>query len=287
MIELRARFDEAANIELASKLQEAGAHVVYGVSGYKTHCKMILVVRREGGKLRRYAHLGTGNYHPKTARAYTDYGLFTANPEIGDDVHEVFMQLTSLMRTEKLERISQSPFGLHERLLELIRRETRHAESGGTGHIIAKINALVEPQLIQALYEASNAGVIIDLIVRGVCSLRPGIPGVSENIRVRSIVGRFLEHTRCYYFHNNGDNDVFCASADWMDRNMFRRIEVMFPILEAQLKRRLIADLDTYLKDNQQAWELQPGGEYLLSDAAPDGQISAQTQLLSRLAESC
>ncbi|NNC65350.1 MAG: polyphosphate kinase 1, partial [Gammaproteobacteria bacterium] len=195
MIELRARFDEAANIELASKLQEAGAHVVYGVVGFKTHCKMILVVRREGGRMRRYVHLGTGNYHPKTARAYTDYGLFTANPEIGDDVHEVFMQLTSLMRTEKLERISQSPFGLHERLLELIRRETNNALAGGTGHIIAKINALVEPQLIQALYEASNAGVLVDLIVRGICCLRPGIPNVSENIRVRSIVGRFLEHT--------------------------------------------------------------------------------------------
>jgi polyphosphate kinase len=285
MIELRARFDEAANIELASKLQEAGAHVVYGVVGYKTHCKMILVVRREGGKLRRYVHLGTGNYHPKTARAYTDYGLFTADPEIGEDVHEVFMQLTSLMKTEKLARLSQSPFGLHTKLLELIRRETRNAQTGGTGHIIAKINALVEPQLIQALYEASNAGVIIDLIVRGICCLRPGIPGVSENIRVRSVIGRFLEHTRCYYFHNGGEEDVYCASADWMDRNMFRRIEVMFPVLDRSIKRRLISDLDLYLADNTQSWNLSAGGQYQPLTADDDIPVRVQTELLEQLAE--
>jgi polyphosphate kinase len=286
MIELRARFDEAANIELASKLQEAGAHVVYGVVGYKTHCKMILVVRREQGKMRRYVHLGTGNYHPKTARAYTDYGLFTVNPVIGEDVHQVFMQLTSLMRTEKLELLSQSPFGLHERLLELIKRETRNAGSGGTGHIIAKLNALVEPQLIRALYEASNAGVFVDLIVRGICCLRPGIPSVSENIRVRSIVGRFLEHTRCYYFHNAGEEEVYCASADWMDRNMFRRIEIMFPVLEQRLKRRLIADLDAYLADNTQAWDLRANGEYRPLTADGSDAVCVQTALLQQLAES-
>jgi polyphosphate kinase len=286
MIELRARFDEAANIELASKLQEAGAHVVYGVVGYKTHCKMILVVRRERGRLRRYVHLGTGNYHPKTARAYTDYGLFTADPEIGEDVHQVFMQLTSLMKTEPIERLSQSPFGLHERLLELIRRETSHVEAGRNGHIIVKVNAVVEPQLICALYEASNAGVLIDLIVRGICCLRPGIPGVSENIRVRSIIGRFLEHTRCYYFHNDGAEDLYCASADWMDRNMFRRIELMFPLLDARLKRRVIADLDVYLADNTQAWELQPSGEYLPLNTSGDDAINAQSTLLRQLAES-
>ncbi len=177
LIELRARFDEAANIELASKLQEAGAHVVYGVVGYKTHCKMALVVRREGGRLRRYVHLGTGNYHPRTARAYTDYGLLSANERLGEDVHQVFMQLTSLMRTPPLHLLSQSPFNLHERLLGMIRRETRNASSGGTGHIIAKLNALVEPEIIRALYEASNAGVYVDLIVRGICCLRPGVPG--------------------------------------------------------------------------------------------------------------
>jgi polyphosphate kinase len=286
MIELRARFDEAANIELASKLQEAGAHVVYGIVGYKTHCKMILVVRRESGKLRRYVHLGTGNYHPKTARAYTDYGLFTADPGIGDDVHEVFMQLTSLMKTEQLKQLSQSPFDLHTRLLELIRREIRNAQSGGTGHIIVKINALVEPQLIQALYEASNAGVFIDLIVRGICCLRPGIPGISENIRVRSIIGRFLEHSRCYYFHNGGNEEVFCASADWMDRNMFRRIELMFPVIDARLKQRVIADLDLYLADNTQAWDLKANGDYRPLAAGDDDVVCVQTMLLEQLAES-
>ena len=286
MIELRARFDEAANIELASKLQEAGAHVVYGVVGYKTHCKMILVVRREQGRLKRYVHLGTGNYHPKTARAYTDYGLLTADPRLGRDVHEVFMQLTSLMKTEPLALLAESPFTLHARLIELIRREARNARSGGDGHIIAKVNALVEPGIIGALYEASNAGVYIDLIVRGVCALRPGIPGVSDNIRVRSVVGRFLEHSRCYYFHNSGQEEVYCASADWMDRNMFRRIEVMFPILDTQLKRRLIGDLDLYLRDNLQAWELDAAGNYTLTEADDDDQVSAQSRLLSELAES-
>jgi polyphosphate kinase len=285
MIELRARFDEAANIELASKLQAAGAHVVYGVVGYKTHCKMILVVRREAGELRRYVHLGTGNYHPKTARAYTDYGLFSANEELGHDVHEVFMQLTSLMKTEDLKLLSQSPFNLHQRLLDLIKRETRNAEGGGTGHIIAKINALVEPSIISALYEASNAGVFIDLIVRGICCLRPGIPGISENIRVRSIVGRFLEHTRCYYFHNAGNEEVYCASADWMDRNMFRRIELMFPVLAPNLRRRLMRDLDVYLADNSQAWELLADGEYRLVTSRPE-MLRAQERLLSELAES-
>lgn len=195
------------------------------------------------------------------------------------------MQLTSLMKTEKLARLSQSPFGLHTKLLELIRRETRNAQTGGTGHIIAKINALVEPQLIQALYEASNAGVIIDLIVRGICCLRPGIPGVSENIRVRSVIGRFLEHTRCYYFHNGGEEDVYCASADWMDRNMFRRIEVMFPVLDRSIKRRLISDLDLYLADNTQSWNLSAGGQYQPLTADDDIPVRVQTELLEQLAE--
>jgi polyphosphate kinase len=286
MIELRARFDEAANIELASKLQKAGAHVVYGVVGFKTHCKMILVVRREGGRLRRYVHLGTGNYHPKTARAYTDYGFFTCNELIGADVHQVFMQLTSLMKTERLNLLAESPFTLHQRLISLIERETRNAQSGGTGHIIVKINALVEPSIIVALYEASNAGVIVDLIVRGICALRPGIPGVSENIRVVSIVGRFLEHSRCFYFHNAGQEEVYCASADWMDRNMFRRIEVMFPILEPSLRRRVMVDLETYLADNSQAWELGATGTYEPVPSPSVDPVSAQASLLSQLAES-
>ena len=286
LIELRARFDEAANIELATKLQEAGTHVVYGVVGYKTHCKMALVVRRESGRLKRYVHLGTGNYHPRTARAYTDYGLLSSNEALGEDVHQIFMQLTSLMRTSALNLLSQSPFNLHDRLLSLIKRETQHAAAGGTGHIIAKLNAVVEPEVIRALYEASSAGVYIDLIVRGICCLRPGIPGVSENIRVRSIVGRFLEHSRCYYFHNGGDEEIYCASADWMERNFFRRIEVMFPILGAALKTRLMADLDVYLADNTQAWELQADGRYLQLSPKPNEEpASAQLILLRQLAE--
>jgi polyphosphate kinase len=287
VVELRARFDEAANIGLATKLQEAGAHVVYGVVGYKTHCKMILVVRRENGQLRRYVHLGTGNYHPQTARVYSDYGLFSADEDLGEDVHQVFMQLTSLMRTPKLKLLSQSPFDLRERLLDLIRRETANASSGGTGHIIAKLNALVEPEVIRALYEASMAGVYVDLIVRGICCLRPGIPGISETIRVRSIVGRFLEHSRVYYFHNNGNEEVFCASADWMDRNLFRRIEVMFPIRKKSLKTRIIGDLDTTLADNTQAWELSADGSYRrIRPADGEEPVTAQSTFLRELAES-
>ncbi len=286
LIELRARFDEAANIELASKLQEAGAHVVYGVVGYKTHCKMLMVVRREQGRLKRYVHLGTGNYHPKTTRSYTDYGLLTANESIGEDVHQVFMQLTSLMKTPELNSLAQSPFNLHERLLMLIEREVRQVEQGRPGHIIAKINALVEPEIINALYEASQAGVLIDLIVRGICCLRPGVMGMSENIRVRSIIGRFLEHTRCYYFHNGGEVEIYCSSADWMDRNFFRRIEVMFPIYDDDIKQRLLGDLDIYLTDNSQAWELQPDGSYIrVEGARGDETVSAQATLLDSLAE--
>jgi polyphosphate kinase len=259
---------------------------VYGVVGYKTHCKIALVVRRENGKLRRYVHIGTGNYHPRTARAYTDYGLLSANEALGEDVHQVFMQLTSLMRTSKLNLLSQSPFNLHDRLLALIKRETRWAAAGETGHIIAKLNALVEPEVIRALYEASSAGVFVDLIVRGICCLRPGIPRVSENIRVRSIVGRFLEHSRCYYFHNGGDEEIYCASADWMDRNFFRRIELMFPIQARALKARLMADLDVYLADNVQAWELRADGEYTqLRAQKGEEPKAAQLRLLRELAE--
>ncbi|MFL2546246.1 MAG: polyphosphate kinase 1 [Candidatus Rariloculaceae bacterium] len=262
MIELRARFDEAANIELANNLQDAGAHVVYGVAGYKTHCKMLLVVRREEGELRRYAHLSTGNYHPGTARNYTDYGLFTADEDLGHDIHEVFMHITSLTKTADLKKIYQSPFSLHEKLLKLIRRESATAAAGGNGHIVAKVNALVEPEIIRALYEASISGVLVDLIVRSICCLRPGIPGVSDNIRVRSIVGRFLEHDRTYYFHNDGKEEVYCASADWMDRNFFSRIEIMYPILDKKIKKRLMRNLDIYLADNVNAWELVADGTY-------------------------
>jgi polyphosphate kinase len=285
IIELMARFDEADNIKLATRLQEAGAHVMYGVVGFKTHAKLIMVVRREGGKLKRYCHFGTGNYHPNTARSYTDYGLFTCDETFGSDLHELFLQLTSPTRAATLQRILQSPFTLHDALLERIRREIATAKEGKPARIIAKLNALIEPLMIQALYQASIAGVKIDLIVRGICALRPGMPGISENITVRSIVGRFLEHSRVYYFHNEGQPEVFCSSADWMERNFFRRIEACFPILEPTLKQRIIDDLELYLTDNTQAWQLQSDGEYrrIADPTAP--RITAQQELLNRLTD--
>lgn len=285
IIELRARFDEAANIGLATRLQEAGAHVVYGIVGFKTHAKMILVVRREGRTLRRYVHLGTGNYHPRTARLYTDYGLFTADTVIGEDVHRIFLQLTSVGRASKVRKILQSPFTLHEGMLTRIDRETRHAAEGRAARIIVKINSLVEPQIIQALYKASMAGVRVDLIVRGICCLRPGVPGVSDRIRVRSVVGRFLEHTRVYFFHNGGEPEVFCASADWMERNFFRRVEICFPIESRPLRERVVKELKLYLKDNTQAWVLQSDGTY--QRRTPRGgraPFSVQQALLGNLA---
>jgi len=286
VIELRARFDEEANINLASLLQEAGAHVVYGVVGYKTHAKMVLVVRRENGGLRHYVHLGTGNYHDRTARLYTDFGLLTCNEAIGEDVHRVFLELTSLGRASRLKKLLQSPFTLQQALLAKIEREIEHARAGRPARIAAKLNALVEYQIIQALYRASQAGVQIDLIVRGVCCLRPGIPGVSDHIRVRSIIGRFLEHTRVYRFYNNGDEEVWLASADWMDRNFFRRVEVAFPIEDRALRGRVIDEaLNFYLEDNTQAWVLHADGSY--TRLAPGGQPAraAQDALLKKLAE--
>lgn len=285
IIELMARFDEAANIQLATRLQEAGAHVMYGVVGYKTHAKLIMVVRREGGKLRRYCHCGTGNYHPDTARVYTDYGLFTCDETMGEDLHELLLQLTSPTRVASLQKILQSPFTLHETLLEKSRREIEFARQGKPARIIAKMNSLLEPQIIQVLYQASMAGVKVDLIVRGICALRPGIPGVSENISVRSIVGRFLEHSRVYYFHNDGNTEVYCASADWMDRNFFRRIEVAFPIQSRQHRARIIADLETYLADNAQAWALGADGAYRRVRTDDHAPISAQAHLLRRYAD--
>lgn len=285
VVELLARFDEEANINWASRLEEAGAHVVYGVVGHKTHAKMALVVRREDNKLRRYVHLSTGNYHPRTTRLYTDLGLFTCNEEICTEVNDVFMQLTGLGRASKLKHLWVSPFTLHRRMLVAIRRETEHARSGKRARIIAKMNALLEPEVIAALYEASQAGVKIDLIVRGVCALRPGLPGVSENIRVRSVIGRFLEHTRIFHFQNAGKNDVYLASADWMDRNFFRRIEVCFPILDKRLKKRVVEEcLKPYLADNTQAWEMDAQGRYQRRSPRRTEAICAQQLLLERLA---
>src|ERR1700761_4093718 len=262
IVELRARFDEEANIELSNRLQEAGAHVMYGVVGYKTHAKLALVVRREAAGIRRYCHLGTGNYHPKTARAYTDYGLLTCNEEIGQDVHELFLQLTSLTQTPRMIRLIQSPFGMHEAMVAKINREAEHARAGRPARIIAKMNSLVELMAIEALYRASCAGVQVDLIIRGVCALRPGVPGVSENITVRSLVGRFLEHSRVFSFENGGEPEMFCTSADWMERNFFRRVEVSFPIDRDTHRERILRDLNYCLSDTCQAWKLLPDGRY-------------------------
>jgi polyphosphate kinase len=285
VVELFARFDEEANINWAQRLEETGAHIVYGVVRHKTHAKMLLVVRREDGALRRYVHLSTGNYHARTTKLYTDFGLLTANEEICADVNDVFMQLTGLGKATRLKHLWESPFTLHRRVLKAIQEETAHAQSGGKGRIIAKMNALLDAQVIVALYEASRAGVEIELIVRGVCALRPGIPDCSHNIRVRSIVGRFLEHTRVFYFHNNGAEDVYLSSADWMPRNFFRRVEVCFPVFDPRLKRRIVNEgLTPYLEDNTQAWLMQSDGSYKLAAPGEEPPSSAQTLLLERLA---
>jgi len=287
IVELRARFDEEENIRLANRLQEAGAHIVYGVVGYKTHAKMTMVVRREGKKLRRYIHLGTGNYHSRTSRIYTDYGLFSSDEKLGEDVHKMFLQLTSLGRGARLNKLLQAPFTLHKGILERIEREIQHAKQGRDARIIFKVNALTEQQIIRALYRASIAGVKIDLIIRGICCLRPQIKGISENIHVRSIVGRFLEHTRVYYFYNNGLDEVFCASADLMDRNLLKRVEECFPVEESKLRKQVLEQgLELYLNDNTQAWVLDSEGMYtqLIPEEGEEA-ITAQQIILQSLAE--
>ena len=291
VVELMARFDEETNLNWAARLEEVGAHVIYGVVGHKTHAKMSLVVRREespdGTKaLRRYVHLATGNYHPRTARLYTDFGMMTSNEDLCSDVNEVFKQLTGLGRASKMKHVWQSPFTLHKRLVAAIRNEAKLASEGKEARIVAKMNALLEPQIIEELYLASSAGVKIDLIVRGVCALKPGIEGLSENIRVRSIVGRFLEHSRVFCFHSGGAEDVFLASADWMDRNFFRRIELCFPVLDPALKRRVVREgLQPYLDDNCHAWVMHADGSYeLLKPRRGGRRRSAQEELLYTLA---
>ena len=278
VIELRARFDEESNIEVANVLQEAGAVVVYGIVGYKTHAKMILVVRRENNKLVRYVHLGTGNYHATNARIYTDYGLLTTDKELCEDVHRIFQELTGMGKMAKLKKLLHAPFTLHAQLVTFIDEEIENAKAGKPAQIIIKVNALTEVQLINKLYEASQAGVQIDLIIRSICCLRPGLPGLSENIRVRSIVGRFLEHTRVFYFGNAGNARIYCSSADWMDRNLFSRVEACFPIEEPTLKKRIYQQgLINYLKDNQQAWELQGDGTWVRV-TAQEGDIAHNAQ---------
>jgi polyphosphate kinase len=285
VVELMARFDEEANINWASRLEEVGAHVVYGVVGHKTHAKLTLLLRREDGTLRRYAHLGTGNYHPRTARLYEDFGLFTADAEVCADVHEVFRRLTGTAGARELRCLLQAPFTLAAHVLAAIKREADAARVGRRAYIAAKVNALLEPGVIEALYQASQAGVKIDLIVRGVCALRPGVPGLSETIRVRSVIGRFLEHSRIYHFHADGRDEVWLASADWMGRNFFRRVEVAFPVRDRKLKARVLAEgIAVHLRDNASAWTMDAEGGYERRRPRGARQIVSQQALLEKLA---
>jgi len=266
VVELRARFDEEANISLATQLQDAGVQVVYGIVGYKAHAKMLLIVRRERKMIRRYVHLGTGNYHSGTAKLYTDLGLLTCDPEICEDVHHVFQQLSGLGKVMQLRRLLNSPFTLHQQLLEKIAREAENARNGLPAGIDAKLNSLTEPKIIRALYEAAQAGVPIRLVIRGMCCLRPGITGISENIRVRSVIGRFLEHSRVYCFENGGNRELWGSSADWMERNLFQRVEVAFPIKDPELQKRVYAEaIDIAWQEGMQAWDMQPDGTYVMT----------------------
>lgn len=283
IVELRARFDEEQNVALAERLQRFGIHVIYGVVGFKTHAKMLLIARREQGKLHYYVHLGTGNYHPRTSKIYTDYGIITSDRDIGDDVYRIFLQLSSMGKASKMDSLLYAPFTLHKGMIRRIRIERENAEQGKPAHIIAKMNSLYDEELVNELYAASQAGVQIDLIVRGVCQLRPGITGLSENIRVRSVIGRFLEHHRVFYFQNNENPELFCSSADWMTRNMFHRVETCFPIKHKKIRDRIIDDLHLYLKDNTHAWILHSDGSYQLTTPRNDEDaIDAQAILLEK-----
>ena len=282
VVELRARFDEANNIEWARRLEENGVHVVYGLVGYKIHAKVALVVRREGNDIRRYVHLATGNYNPTTARLYTDIGLLTCRQEFGEDATNLFNLLTGICQFQGMKKLIVSPFDFHARMLRLIEREAANARDGLPARIIAKLNSLVEPEIIEALYRASQAGVKIDLIVRGICCLRPGVPGVSDHVTVRSIVDRFLEHSRIFYFENARQPEVFLSSADWMPRNFFRRIETVFPIEDGNLRERIISEiLGTSLTDNAKARVLQSDGSYLRTDLAGKPQRRSQAEFIA------
>lgn len=263
LIELQARFEEENNIIWAKRFEEAGVHVSYGVSGFKTHAKILLVVRREGDTIRRYVHIGTGNYNARTARYYTDFGLMSADPELGADLSDLFNVLTGFASPAGYRKLLVAPQWMKPHLISLIEREARHAREGKPAHILAKMNALVHPEVIRALYEASRAGVQIDLIIRGICCLRPDLPGVSENIRVISVLGRFLEHSRAFFFHNEGDEQVFISSADWMERNLDRRIEATMPIENPRHCAELRRVMDVLMNDNRQAWDMQSDGSYI------------------------
>ncbi|MBT8062772.1 MAG: polyphosphate kinase 1 [Gammaproteobacteria bacterium] len=274
VVELRARFDEEANISLAARLQEAGVQVVYGIVGYKAHAKMLMIVRRERRVIRRYVHLGTGNYHSGTATLYTDFGLLTANPDIGEDVHRVFQELSGLGKVLKMTHLLHSPFTLFKQLVSKIKFEAAEARAGRPAAIDAKLNSLTDPKVIKALYNASQAGVQIRLLIRGVCCLRPGIPGFSENIRVRSILGRFLEHSRVYHFHNGGDPETWCSSADWMERNLHQRVEVAFPILDPEIQSRIVDEaIELPWNENMEAWDMQADGQYVSTLEGHEGKM--------------
>jgi polyphosphate kinase len=284
LVELKARFDEENNITWARKLESVGIHVVYGLVGLKTHTKVALVVRREEGRIRRYVHIGTGNYNSKTARLYTDLGLLSCRDALGADLTDLFNYLTGYSRQQSYRKLLIAPVNLRDRMVALIQRETDHCRAGRPSRIVAKMNALVDPQIIVALYEASQAGVQIDLIVRGICCLRPGVEGVSENIRVTSIVGRFLEHSRVFYFHNSGQEEVFIGSADWMPRNLDRRVEAVVPIEDEAIVKDLQELLGIMLADNRQAWDLQPDGRYLQRRPATGAAEQSSQKILMEMA---
>jgi polyphosphate kinase len=283
LVELQARFDEVNNITWARTLENFGVHVAYGLPGLKTHAKVALVVRRESDGIRRYVHIGTGNYNTKTARTYTDFGLLTCNPDIGTDVSELFNLLTGFSRQKTYRRLLVAPANMRERFLSLIRREAEHARAGQPARIVAKMNALVDAEIIAALYDASRAGVEIDLIVRGICCLRPGVEGVSERIRVLSVVGRFLEHSRVFYFANGGQGEYYIGSADWMPRNMDRRVEAVVPVVDPVQHERLRTLLETYLTDNRQAWDLHADGHYVQRTPGEGGEAAEERTAQLRL----
>ncbi|OHC28591.1 MAG: RNA degradosome polyphosphate kinase [Pseudomonadales bacterium RIFCSPLOWO2_12_59_9] len=284
VIELRARFDEESNLLLASRLQAAGAVVIYGVVGFKTHAKMMLILRRENGEIVRYAHLGTGNYHAGNAKLYTDYSLLTSDDALCEDVSKLFSQLIGMGKTLRMKKLLHAPFTLKKGILDLIARETQHASEGRPAHIMFKVNSVTDPKIIRALYKASQCGVKIDMVVRGMCCLRPGVPGVSHNIQVRSIIGRFLEHSRIYYFYNGGDEQLYLSSADLMERNLDKRVETCFPIEGKRLLLRVKKELEAYLSDNTQSWILQPDGRYLRNSPSGNQHArNAQSMLLEKL----
>ncbi|HBB32022.1 MAG TPA: polyphosphate kinase 1 [Cyanobacteria bacterium UBA8803] len=284
LVELKARFDEENNIIWARKLEQAGVHVVYGLIKLKTHTKTVLVVRREGSKIRRYVHIGTGNYNPKTARLYTDLGLLSCREDLGADLTDLFNYLTGYSRQRSYRKLLVAPVNLRDRMMAMIRREIEHCLNGGTGRIVAKMNALVDPKIIAALYEASQAGVQIDLIVRGICCLRPGLLGISENIRTISIVGRFLEHSRIFYFYNQGQEEVYIGSADWMPRNLDRRVEAVVPVEDPRIIKDVQEILAVMLGDNRQAWDLQPDGSYIQRQPTEGSKEESSQQVLMDMA---